>query len=132
MSSQRVEIFRIEKNRCNGGSSFVRGLVWDKFNVDIFCVAWYNVNKAVIILSQKNKLLLDILSGTKDNNIKFDDLRTFLLQLNFKERIKGDHFIYKRSDIPERINIQPNGNMAKSYQVRQIRNLIVKYNLRGE
>ena len=83
-------------------------------------------------MNKKEKILSDILSVNKDNNIKFDDLRTLFLQLGFKERIKGDHFIYKRNDIPDRINIQPNGNMAKSYQVRQIRNIIIKYNLRGE
>ena len=83
-------------------------------------------------MTKKEKLLSDILSGTKDNNIKFNDLRMFLVQSGFKERIKGDHFIYKRNDFPERINIQPNGNTAKPYQVRQIRNLIKKYNLRGE
>ena len=80
-------------------------------------------------MSQKEKLLTDILSGTKDNNIKFNDLRVFLINLKFNERIKGDHFIYKRKGVPERINIQPNGHMAKGYQVRQIRNLILKYNL---
>ena len=78
------------------------------------------------------KVYESVISGKSDNNIRFEDLRILLLQLGFKERIKGDHFIYKRGDLPERINIQPNGNMAKNYQVRQIRNIIIKYNLRGE
>ena len=75
------------------------------------------------------KLLMEILSGKKDNNINFDDFRTIILKLGFKERINGDHFIYKRTDIIERINIQPKGNMAKGYQVKQVRNLILKYKL---
>jgi len=78
------------------------------------------------------KVYESIISGKSDNNIKFDDLRTLLLQFGFKERIRGDHFIFKRKGFPERINIQPNGNMAKGYQVRQIRNIIKKYRLRGE
>ena len=78
------------------------------------------------------KTLQTVLSGRQDKNIRFNDLRNLVLKLRFKERIKGDHFIYKRKDIPERINIQPDGNMAKSYQVRQIRNLIIKYKLGGE
>jgi len=76
-----------------------------------------------------NKTLLSVSSGKQDRNIRFDDLRKLLLQLGFKERIKGDHFIYKRADIPERVNIQPDGNMAKGYQVRQIRSIIKKHNL---
>ena len=79
-----------------------------------------------------DKILQAVLSGKQDSNIKFKDLRMLMLKLYFNERVKGDHFIYKRTGLPERINIQPNGNMAKGYQVRQIRNLIKKYNLRGE
>lgn len=33
------------------------------------------------------------------------------------------------SGIDEIVNIQPDGNMAKPYQVRQIRNIILKYGL---
>ena len=75
------------------------------------------------------KTLQSVLLGRQDKNIKFEDLRTLLLQLGFNERIKGSHFIYKHPNIPDRINIQPDGNMAKGYQVRQIRNIIIKYDL---
>lgn len=78
-----------------------------------------------------DKVLLDILSGTKDANIKFKDLQNILESLNFACRIKGDHFIYKHPEIPERINIQPQGNKAKPYQVKQIRQIIQKYHLGG-
>lgn len=79
-----------------------------------------------------NDILLDVLSGFKDNNIKFRDLQNLLENLGFTCRIKGDHFIYKNPNIPERINIQPIGNKAKNYQVKQVRQIILKYNLRGE
>ena len=78
-------------------------------------------------MSQIEKLLLSILSGTQDTNIKFSDLKKLLITLHFRERIRGDHFIYTRVGIAE--NIQPIGNKAKPYQVKQVRNIILKYQL---
>lgn len=75
------------------------------------------------------KVYNDVMSGQSDNNIRFNDFRNLLLSCGFSERIKGDHFIYKRGDIPERINIQPNGNKAKIYQVKQVRMIFEKYDL---
>lgn len=75
------------------------------------------------------KLMLAIMSGTQDNNIKFAELQKILDALGFHCRIKGDHFIYWKDGISEIINIQPNGNKAKPYQVKQVRNLILKYKL---
>lgn len=74
-------------------------------------------------------LLATILRGASDNNIAFSELRYVLESLGFEVRIKGDHFIYTRHDVAEIINIQPVGNKAKAYQVKQVRNLIVKYKL---
>jgi len=70
-----------------------------------------------------------VMSGKSDNNIHFTDFRNLILSYGFRERIKGDHFIYKRDDIVERIVIQPKGNKAKPYQVKQVRNLFDKYSL---
>lgn len=75
------------------------------------------------------KLMYSIMSGTQDRNIKFNDLQKILDILGFKCRVKGDHFIYWKSEIDEIINIQPEGNHAKPYQVRQVRNIILKYGL---
>ena len=75
------------------------------------------------------KLFYSIMSGTQDRNIKFTDLQKILEVLGFQSRIKGDHFIYWRDGIDEIINIQPDGNKAKPYQVKQIRNIILKYGL---
>lgn len=80
-------------------------------------------------MGKYEKLLQRILSGTSDNNIKFPELRQLLKRLGFSERIKGDHYIFIKDDIEEIINIQPKSNKAKGYQVKQIRNLIVKYRL---
>lgn len=68
-----------------------------------------------------------VMSGRSDNNIRFTDFRNLLLSYGFVERIKGSHHVYKREDIPEGIVIQPLGNKAKAYQVKQVRNLFNKY-----
>lgn len=83
-------------------------------------------------MSQYEKLLLSIMSGTKDKSILFADLRTVLDRLGFQCRIKGDHFIYTKDGVEEIINIQPVGNQAKPYQVKQVRNIILKYQLGGD
>lgn len=70
-----------------------------------------------------------VMNGNSDNNIRFTDFRNLILSYGFTERIKGDHHIYKRNDIIERIVIQPLGNKAKAYQVRQVGNLFNKYGL---
>ena len=64
-----------------------------------------------------------VMSGKSDNNIRFND------SLNFGYRVKGDHFIYYRDDIPEIINMQPRGNKAKGYEVKQIRLLFRQYGI---
>ena len=80
-------------------------------------------------MGKYEKLLQRILSGTSDNNIKFSELRQLLKKLSFEERVRGDHHIFTKDNIEEIINIQPKGSKAKSYQVKQVRNLIVKYQL---
>ncbi|MDD2832808.1 MAG: type II toxin-antitoxin system HicA family toxin [Methylotenera sp.] len=74
-------------------------------------------------------VLAVILRGASDNNVSFTDLSYLLKTLNFELRIKGDHFIYTHPAMVEIINIQPLGNKAKAYQVKQVRNLILKYKL---
>ncbi|MBN1875809.1 MAG: type II toxin-antitoxin system HicA family toxin [Anaerolineae bacterium] len=78
------------------------------------------------------KLLNRILRGTSDANIVFDELRGLLCHLGFEERIRGDHHIFTQEDIEEILNLQPRGSKAKSYQVKQVRNVILKYKLGGE
>ena len=66
-----------------------------------------------------NGLRERILSGQSDANIRFDDLRTFLLRLGFVERVRGSHHTFRKEGIRERLNIQRDGSHAKPYQVRQ-------------
>ncbi len=74
-------------------------------------------------------VLAVILRGASDNNISFSDLSYILKSLDFELRIKGDHFIHTHPLMIEIVNIQPLGNKAKAYQVKQVRNLILKYKL---
>jgi hypothetical protein len=83
-------------------------------------------------MSQYQKLLLSIMSGVKDSNIPFCDLQSVLDHLGFDCRIKGSHFIYTKEGVDEIINIQSMGGTAKAYQVKQMRNMIIKYRMGGE
>jgi hypothetical protein len=82
-------------------------------------------------MSQIDKLVYMVVCGQNDKNIKFHDLQHLLRYLGFRERIRGDHFIYTKEGIAEKLNIQPNGSQAKPYQVKQVRNIILKYTLGG-
>ncbi len=78
------------------------------------------------------KLLLQVLRGTSDANISFNDLCWLLGRLGFEERTRGSHHIFRRSGIEEKINLQKDDNKAKPYQVRQVRHVVVKYRLGDE
>lgn len=80
-------------------------------------------------MSQQEKALWAIMSGANDRGIAFADLRSVLERLGFQCRVKGDHFIYTKDGVAEIINIQPLG--AKPYQVKQTRQVILKYRLGG-
>jgi hypothetical protein len=78
------------------------------------------------------RVLTRTLSGTANRNIRFNDLRGLLVALGFAERVRGSHHIFTREGVKEIINLQLlGGGLAKPYQVRQVRNLIVKYHLTG-
>ena len=77
-------------------------------------------------------LLLHVLAGKSDANISFSDIRRLLIVLGFHERIKGDHHIFTKAGIEEILNLQPQGSKAKPYQVKQVRNVIVRYKLGAE
>ena len=73
------------------------------------------------------------MSGRSDGNIRFAELCMLLGRLQFQERVRGGHHIFFREGIEEIINLQSqSGGRAKPYQVKQIRGLILRYNLRLE
>lgn len=83
-------------------------------------------------MGRHDKLLARLLSGLADANIDFDELRDLLNELGFDERIRGSHHMYRREGISELINLQRDGGKAKPYQVKQVRNVVVKYRLMKE
>jgi len=48
------------------------------------------------------------------------------------ERIKGSHHIFTRDDVAEILNLQERSSMAKPYQVKQVRRILVQYKLTEE
>ncbi len=80
-------------------------------------------------MGRLSKLRQRILAGGCDANVEFPALCKLLLRLGFDERIKGSHHIFTRNRVEEILNLQPKGNLAKPYQVRQVRTILVKYRL---
>ena len=80
----------------------------------------------------RDSVLLRVLQGSADANIRFADLQGLLVGLGFSERVKGSHHIFTRPDIAEILNLQPRGPLAKPYQVKQVRKVIVQYKLAKE
>ena len=78
-------------------------------------------------MNQYGELWQRILSGRSDANIRFDELRLFLLRLGFVERVRGSHHIFRKEDVRERLNLQRDGSHAKPYQVRQVRQIILRH-----
>ena len=80
-------------------------------------------------MSRHAKLRQRLLEGRSDANIRFDDLRAFLLRLGFIERVRGSHHIFRKGGVAEKLNLQRDGSQAKPYQVRQVCQVILKYKL---
>ena len=76
-----------------------------------------------------DSVLLQVLRGSSDTNIRFGDLRGLLLRLGFAERIRGSHHIFTHEKVAEILNLQPRNSFAKAYQVKQVRKILVQYKL---
>lgn len=84
-------------------------------------------------MTRLGRILDRVLRGTSDSTIRLDELRALLRALEFAERIRGSHHIFTRDTVSEIVNLQPrDGGMAKPYQVRQVRAIIIKYRLAEE
>jgi predicted RNA binding protein YcfA (HicA-like mRNA interferase family) len=83
-------------------------------------------------MSKLEKVLDKVLRGTSDTNIDFEELCQLLYAFGFVERIRGSHHIFVKDNVVEIINLQSQGSKAKPCQVKQVRNLILKYKLAGE
>ena len=83
-------------------------------------------------MGKYEKLFFQVLRGSSDANIAFSDLVNLLLHFGFELRIKGSHHVFRKKGVEEKLNIQKDGNKAKPYQVKQIRNIMLKYRLGDE
>ena len=83
-------------------------------------------------MGKHEKLLARVLRGTSDTNVPFERLCALMAHLGFDVRIRGSHHIFTKDDVAEILNLQPRGSLAKPYQVRQVRNVILRHRLAGQ
>ena len=81
-------------------------------------------------MGKLEKLYEHILMRRSDANVPFGTLCSLLKRLGFDERIKGDHHIFTKDDVEEILNLQPKDGKGKPYQVKQVRDVILKYHIR--
>lgn len=80
-------------------------------------------------MSKIQKFLAKLMRGESDANILFSEFCSILNHFGFEERINGDHHIFTRNDVEEILNLQPKNGKAKIYQVKQVRNIFLKYKI---
>lgn len=81
-------------------------------------------------MSRIRKSLARLLEGRSDANFDFEDLCLILTRAGFSIRQgRGSHRIFFKEGVEEILNLQPRGSQAKPYQVKQVRDLIHKYQL---
>ena len=83
-------------------------------------------------MGRRRKFMDTILSGRSDANIPFEQTVNLLEYLGFDRRIRGSHHIFTREGVEELIDTQEVEGKVKPYQVKQVRALLKKYNLRKE
>jgi predicted RNA binding protein YcfA (HicA-like mRNA interferase family) len=77
---------------------------------------------------KKRKILDQAISGSK--NIRFDDIAALAEAFGFyQSRVKGSHHIFAHPAARELVNLQNVKGKAKPYQVRQLLELVARYNL---
>ena len=76
------------------------------------------------------KLYEHILMRISDANVPFETFCGLLKRLGFHERIKGGHHIFTKDGVEEILNLQPKNGKGKPYQVKQVREVILKYHIR--
>ncbi|MEO8348648.1 MAG: type II toxin-antitoxin system HicA family toxin [Acidobacteriota bacterium] len=83
-------------------------------------------------MTRAGRLLERVLRGTSDADVPFAGICRLLRALGFEERIRGSHHIFAKNGVGEILNLQPRQGRAKPYQIRQIRQVILKYKLEVE
>ena len=75
------------------------------------------------------KLYEHILMRRSDANVPFDAFCALLRRLGFEERIRGGHHIFTKEGVEEILNLQSKDGKGKPYQVKQVRDVILKYRI---
>ena len=75
-------------------------------------------------MSREEKLLERLRDPQRDRGWDFDELCVLLRRLGFEMRVSGSHHFFRKSGLPDVINLQPQGGQAKPYQVRQARKVL--------
>jgi hypothetical protein len=84
----------------------------------------------LVSMGRAEKLAGKILSGKSDKNFAFNGLCYVLERAGFQRRSgKGSHRIYYKEGVIEIVNVQPRNGKAKPYQVKQVRELLLKYKI---
>lgn len=83
-------------------------------------------------MGRHENLYQHILLRQSDANVPFDGLCKLLERLGFVVRIRGDHHIFTMDGVQEILNLQPKNGKSKPYQVKQVRDVILRYSLRLE
>jgi predicted RNA binding protein YcfA (HicA-like mRNA interferase family) len=80
-------------------------------------------------VTRRDKDLTRILDGRFDRSIDFAMLVRVLRRLGFDERREGSHIIFSHPAAPRALTIQPVERLAKEYQVKQVRRVILESGL---
>ena len=79
----------------------------------------------------KRKLLRKVLNAPQ--NVKFNEMLALVTAFGFVlTRVSGSHHIFIHPDVPELVNLQNVKGKAKPYQVKQLLEIVERYNLQME
>ena len=84
-------------------------------------------------MSSWRKTREKLLFGASDANVDFEAVCVMLRHLGFSERHGGgSHRIFYKEGVAEIINLQSRGGQGKPYQMKQIRQILLRYKLSEE
>jgi predicted RNA binding protein YcfA (HicA-like mRNA interferase family) len=76
-------------------------------------------------------ILAKVKSG--HGRIQFRDFQKLLVRLGFRlDRTRGSHHVYVHPRVTRPLSVQPIGNEAKPFQVRQLKDMIAEFGLKLE
>jgi predicted RNA binding protein YcfA (HicA-like mRNA interferase family) len=76
----------------------------------------------------RRKFLAKALGGSK--NLRFSEAVSLAKAFGFRiSGVKGSHHIFVHPNVRELVNLQEVGGRAKPYQVKQLMELVERYNL---